>query len=118
MWKLALVLAVIILLLSRRWNLGIVLLLASTLVGLLYGLAPLNILRQAWIASIGLTTLRLLAAVLLIGVLGELLGEIRSLQRMVNALQELLTDSRLVMAVIPALIGLLPMPGAPCYRPP
>lgn len=111
MWKLGLVFALIVLLLSRRWNLGIVLLVASALIGLLYGLPPLDILREAGIAAIDVTTLRLLAAVLLISALGELLSEIRSLERMVNALQGLLRDPRLVMAVVPALIGLLPMPG-------
>jgi len=79
MWKLVLVFAFILILLNRRWNLEYVLLLGSLILGLLYSLAPLAILKQVWTALIDIKTLRLVAAVLL--------------------------------AIIPALIGLLPMPG-------
>lgn len=111
MLKLAFVFALIVLLLSRRWNLGYVLLLASALLGLLFRLPALEVLKQTWIAVIDLKTLRLVAAVLLITSLGELLQEVESMQRLINSLQELVTDPRLVLAIIPALIGLLPMPG-------
>ncbi|MBC8446822.1 MAG: DUF401 family protein [Chloroflexi bacterium] len=109
--KLAFVFTVIVLLLSRRWNLGYVLLLGSALLGLLYGLPVLEILEQAKIAVLDLSTLRLVAAVLLITTLGELLRETESMQQMVHSLQELISDPRLVLAIVPALIGLLPMPG-------
>jgi hypothetical protein len=49
--------------------------------------------------------------VLLITALGELMREIQSMQRLVDSLQTLVRDPRLVLAIIPALIGLLPMPG-------
>jgi integral membrane protein (TIGR00529 family) len=111
MWKLALVFALIVFLLSRRWNLAYVLLLGSALLGLLYDLAPLAILHQAGIAAIDLKTLRLVAAVLLITALGELMREVQSMQRLVDSLQTLVRDPKLVLAIIPALIGLLPMPG-------
>jgi len=111
MWKLVLVFAFILILLNRRWNLEYVLLLGSLILGLLYSLAPLDILKQAWIAVIDIKTLRLVAAVLLITSLGELMRELRSMQRLVDSLQALAGDPRLVLAIIPALIGLLPMPG-------
>jgi integral membrane protein (TIGR00529 family) len=111
MLKLAFIFVLIVLLLGRRWNLGYVLLLASALLGLLFRLPALEVLKQAWIAVIDLKTLRLVAAVLLITSLGELLQEVESMQRLINSLQELIADPRLVLAIIPALIGLLPMPG-------
>jgi integral membrane protein (TIGR00529 family) len=111
MLELAFVFVLIVVLLSRRWNLGYVLLLASALLGLLFRLPALEVLKQTWIAVIDLKTLRLVAAVLLITTLGELLQEVKSMQRLINSLQELVTDPRLVLAIIPALIGLLPMPG-------
>jgi len=111
MLKLAFVFVLIVLLLGRRWNLGYVLLLASALLGLLFRLPALEMLKQAWIAVIDLKTLRLVAAVLLITSLGELLQEVESMHRLVNSLQELIADPRLVLAIVPALIGLLPMPG-------
>ncbi len=111
MLKLAFVFGLIILLLSRRWNLGYVLLLGSALLGLLFGLPAPEILEQGLIAALDLKTLRLVAAVLLISTLGELLREVASMQQLVSSLQELVTDRRVVLASIPALIGLLPMPG-------
>lgn len=111
MLRLAFVFGFIILLLSRRWNLGYVLLLGSALLGLLFGLSVPEILKQGLIAALDLKTLRLVAAVLLITTLGELLREVASMERLVNSLQELVSDHRLVLAIIPALIGLLPMPG-------
>jgi len=111
MLKLAFIFALIVVLLGRRWNLGYVLLLASALLGVLFRLPALEVLKQTWIAVIDLKTLRLVAAVLLITSLGELLQEVESMQRLINSLQELVTDPRLVLAIIPALIGLLPMPG-------
>lgn len=111
MLKLAFVFGLIILLLSRRWNLGYVLLLGSALLGLLFGLPAPEILEQGLVAALDLKTLRLVAAVLLITTLGELLREVASMQQLVSSLQELVTDRRVVLAIIPALIGLLPMPG-------
>lgn len=109
--KLALVFVVIVILLARRWNLGYVLLLGSALLGLLYRLPAAQVLEQARIAVLDLSTLRLVAAVLLITTLGELLRQTESMQQLVHSLQELLSDPRLVLAIVPALIGLLPMPG-------
>jgi len=111
MLKLAFVFGLIILLLSRRWNLGYVLLLSSALLGLLFGLPVPEILEQGLAAALDPKTLGLVAAVLLITTLGELLREIASMQHLVSALQELVADRRVVLASIPALIGLLPMPG-------
>lgn len=111
MLKLAFVFGLIILLLSRRWNLGYVLLLGSALLGLLFGLPAPEILEQGLVAALDLKTLRLVAAVLLISTLGELLREVASMQQLVSSLQELVTDRRVVLAIIPAFIGLLPMPG-------
>jgi len=111
MLKLAFVFAVIILLLSRRWNLGYVLLLGSALLGLLFRLPASEMVKQAWVAALDLKTLRLVAAVLLITTLGELLREMASMDRLVSSLQDLVRDPRLVLAIVPALIGLLPMPG-------
>jgi integral membrane protein (TIGR00529 family) len=111
MLKLAAVFVFIIVLIVRRRNLGVVLLLASAILGLLFGLSAVDILAQAWKTTVDSATLRLLAAVILITMLGELLREVQSLQRLVDSLQQLVSDSRLVLAIVPALIGLLPMPG-------
>jgi integral membrane protein (TIGR00529 family) len=111
MLELSVVCGFIILLLSRRWDLGVVLLLGSVLLGLLFGLSVPEMLEQGLIAVLDVETLRLVAAVLLITTLGELLREVASMEQLVSSLQELIADRRVVLASIPALIGLLPMPG-------
>lgn len=115
MLKLVFVFGLIILLIGRRWDLGYVLLLGSALLGLLFGLPASEMLKQGLAAALDPNTLRLVAAVLLITTLGELLrgggGGLTSMERLVSSLQELVDDRRVVLASIPALIGLLPMPG-------
>jgi integral membrane protein (TIGR00529 family) len=76
-------------------------------------------LTQQGIATILDTeTLRLMAAVLLIMVLGELLKAIASMERLVRSLETLIQDRRLILPIIPALIGLLPMLGGAMFSAP
>ncbi|MGD2143374.1 MAG: DUF401 family protein [Anaerolineae bacterium] len=116
--KLALVFLGIILLLSRDWNLGLVLLLASVAVGLLFGYPLLAIGRGVLLTSIDLLTLRLALSVVLIMTLSELMRRSASLKKMANALQVLVPSGGLVIAALPALVGLLPMVGGAMFSAP
>ena len=116
--KLALVLAGIILLLTRKWNLGLVLLLASITVGLLFAYPLSGIARDVFQTAVDPLTLRLVLAVVLIMALGELLRQTAGLKGLVEALQALIPDGRIVIAVLPALIGLLPMIGGAMFSAP
>ncbi len=116
--KLSIVFAGIILLLSRRWNLGLVLLLASAAVGLLFGYPLPAVGGDILLTSVDLLTLRLALSVVLIMVLSELLRETASLQGMAQALQGLIPSGRLVIAALPALVGLLPMVGGAMFSAP
>jgi len=116
--KLAAIFAAIVILLSRRWNLGLVLLLASAGVGLLFAYPLTEVARDVVLASADLLTLRLALAVVLIMTLGELLRQTAGLQGMVEALQALVANGRIVLAALPALIGLLPMVGGAMFSAP
>jgi len=116
--KLTLVFACIIVLLSRKWNLGIVLLLASIAVGLLFAYPFLEIMRDILLTTADLLTLRLALAVVLVMTLGELLRQTASLKKMVEALQALIPNGRIVIAALPALIGFLPMVGGAMFSAP
>lgn len=70
------------------------------------------------LASVDLLTLRLALAVVLIMTLGELLRQTAGLQGMVEALQALVANGRIVLAALPALIGLLPMVGGAMFSAP
>ncbi len=116
--KLGIVFAGIVLLLSRRWNLGLVLLLASATVGLLFGYPLPSVGRDALLTSVDLLTMRLAVSVVMIMVLSELLRETASLKGMVEALQGLIPSGSLVIAALPALVGLLPMVGGAMFSAP
>lgn len=116
--KLMLTLFLILLMLARRWNLGLVLFLASALVGLLFA-RPLPDLALDFLHALTAPlTLRLAAVVVLIMMLGEFLRETAGLERMVEGLEGLLPDARVMMALWPAFIGLLPMVGGAMFSAP
>ncbi|MGD8244108.1 MAG: DUF401 family protein [Anaerolineae bacterium] len=116
--KLGVVFAGIVLLLSRRWNLGLVLLIASFAIALLFGYPLWSVVGDALVTSVDQLALRLALAVVLIMTLSELLRETASLSGMVRALQALISSRGLVMAGLPALIGLLPMVGGAMFSAP
>jgi integral membrane protein (TIGR00529 family) len=116
--KLVLVFVGIVVLLSRRWNLGLVLLIASVAIGLLFGYPLPAVGRDILSTSVDQLTLRLALSIVLIMTLGELLRETASLSRMVKALQVLVPSGRVVMAGLPALVGLLPMVGGAMFSAP
>lgn len=69
-------------------------------------------------AAIDRESLQLLGLVLLITFLGHLLRHAGSLGRLIVALRSLLRDRRAAMAVAPAFVGLLPMPGGAAFSAP
>jgi integral membrane protein (TIGR00529 family) len=116
--KLLFVFAGIVLLLNRKWNLGLVLTLASIVVGILFAHPLIEIGRDIVLATVDLLTLRLALIVVLIMVLGELLRQTAGLKGMVEGLQALIPDGRIVIAVLPPLVGLLPMVGGAMFSAP
>ena len=116
--KLTLVFAGTVILLSRKWNLGLVLLLASVVVGLLFTHPLPKVMGDILLATVDLLTLRLALTVVLIMTLGELLRQTASTKGMVEALQALIPNGSIVIAALPALIGLLPMVGGAMFSAP
>ncbi len=116
--KLAGILALIIILLRLRWNLGLVLLLASALTGLLFGRALGDLALDALGAAVEPLTLRLVAIVLLITFLGQMLRSTLQMEGLIRALGDLFLDRRWLLALMPMLIGLLPMVGGAMFSAP
>jgi hypothetical protein len=116
--RLLAVLVGILVLLWRRWDLGLVLLLASAAIGLLFGRPILGLLRDGADTLADPTTLRLVGTVVLILVLGALLKSTAQLDGLVRALKALMPDGRVALAFIPALIGMLPMIGGAVFSAP
>jgi uncharacterized protein len=116
--KLAGILALIIVLLRLHWNLGLVLILASALTGLLFGRPAGALALDALGAAVDPLTLRLVAIVLLITFLGEILRSSLQLEGLIHSLSDLFTDPRWLLALMPMLIGLLPMVGGAMFSAP
>ena len=116
--KLAGILTLIIVLLRFQWNLGLVLILASVATGLLFGRAPVDLLFDILGAAVEPLTLRLIAIVLLITFLGEVLRTTLSLEGLVRSLGDLFIDRRWLLALMPMLIGMLPMVGGAMFSAP
>ncbi|RLD06406.1 MAG: hypothetical protein DRI56_08110 [Chloroflexota bacterium] len=116
--KILFIFAGIIILLSRKWNLGLVLIIAAVIVGLLFGYPLLEIGRDILATAIAPLTLRIALAVVLIMTLSELLRSSGSLKTLITSLQDLVPNGRIVIASLPALVGLLPMVGGAMFSAP
>jgi len=116
--KLLAVIAVIILLIKKKWNLEYVILLASLLVGVFFNLSPIQIGNNFVLALIDLTTLKLIGIIVLVYILSGVLRKVESLRDLVDSLQGLVKDYRLILAFIPALLGLIPMPAGAMFSAP
>lgn len=116
--KLLVVIAVIILLIKKKWNLEYVILLASLLLGLLFKLNPKEIGINFVQAIMDPVTIRLIGIIVLVYILSGVLRKVESLRDLVDSLQGLVKDYRLILAFIPALLGLIPMPAGAMFSAP
>jgi len=116
--KLLAVIAVIILLIKKKWNLEYVMLLASLLIGVFFNLSPIQIGNNFVLGLIDPTTLNLIGIVVLVYVLSGVLRKVESLRDLADSLQGLVKDYRLILAFIPALLGLIPMPAGAMFSAP
>ncbi|RXG63439.1 DUF401 family protein [Candidatus Atribacteria bacterium 1244-E10-H5-B2] len=116
--KLLVVIAVIIFLIRKKWNLGYIILLASLLVGVFFDLSPIQIGNNFILALIDPTTLKLIGIIVLVYILSGVLRKVESLRDLADSLQGLVKDYRLILAFIPALLGLIPMPAGAIFSAP
>ncbi|MBU4348888.1 DUF401 family protein [bacterium] len=116
--KLLTVIAVIIFLIKKKWNLEYVILLASLLVGVFLNLSPIQIGNNFVLALIDPATLKLIGIIVLVYILSGVLRKVESLRDLVDSLRGLVKDYRLILAFIPALLGLIPMPAGAMFSAP
>ncbi len=109
--KLALVFLLIVLLVNKRVSLGLSIVSGAIFLGLLFGLSVFKIIKNMGIATVEWPTIHLLLIVLLILVFGELLKSLKSLENLSTGLENLIRSTKLLLMILPALVGLLPMPA-------
>jgi len=113
-----LVLVFIVWLLRRKVSMTVVMPIGAGLLALLY-LLPLPRLGYAvWQALASPKSLEMTATLALTMVMEHILRTTGMLKRMVASLSAALTDQRMVMAALPAMIGMLPSPGGAVFSAP
>jgi integral membrane protein (TIGR00529 family) len=113
-----LVFALIVGLVRLRLNLGLVMVIGATVLAVLSGMGPRELLGAAWRGLTSEAAVSLVVALALIMVLEHILRTTGALARLVDSLRNLLGDSRAVMALMPAIIGLLPSAGGARFSAP
>lgn len=99
-------------------NLGLCLAGAGLLLGLWMGQGPWGVLSTAVSSLVAPWSLRLALLVVLILVLSHLMKQAGQLERIVERFSTLVRSPKVVAGVMPALIGLLPMPGGALFSAP
>jgi uncharacterized protein len=107
--KIVLVIALLLVLIRKKVDLGLALALDSLLVAVLFGLRPRRFGQAVAEGLTARTTLELVGIVLLVLYLGEYMQAANHSRRLVDSLRRLVRDPRLILAIPSAVLGLLPM---------
>ncbi|MDQ1281136.1 MAG: uncharacterized protein QG670_2400 [Thermoproteota archaeon] len=102
--------ALIIILASRKVNFGVAILLGSLVIGITSGVTLDQAIKVLFSVFQDIATYELILDVALIGILGFVLKETQLIQDMIQALRKILPRKALI-ALIPAIFGIMPMPG-------
>jgi integral membrane protein (TIGR00529 family) len=116
--KIISVLGIMVLLLKRRWNLGIVMVVSSVILALFYLLPIPDFFAAFLTAATDRTTLSLIFALTLIRVFENVMRKKGIMQKMMDSFRGMVMDRRVLMASMPALIGLLPSMGGALFSAP
>jgi uncharacterized protein len=109
--KLLFILALIIFGIKKKVFVGYLLGAAGALLPLLFGVTPLAVAKGFGHTLSDPAFWKLFAAIVIVTVLGQLLKRIGALDRLTGAAQELAGGKRTAIAVLPAAVGMMPMPG-------
>ncbi|MDD5426884.1 MAG: DUF401 family protein [candidate division Zixibacteria bacterium] len=109
--KLLVIFVLILVALRQKVSVGITLFAAGLLTALLYQVAWLEILQGYWTLISSQRFIALTAVICLITTLGSLLKELGYLQRMAQSCRSFYGGKKTATALLPPLVGLMPMPG-------
>jgi integral membrane protein (TIGR00529 family) len=101
----------IVVLVRLRVDLGVSMLAGAASLALIVGRSVGWTLIELGRSAVAVDTLLLLGRIVTIIALGALAGRLGYLDRLVSGLRRLIADNRIVVALMPAFGGLLPMPG-------
>jgi hypothetical protein len=116
--KLTLVFVLIIVLIRQKVSLGTSLTTGAVVMGLWFRLSPLEILASLFGALTSSETIILFLVVTLILILSHSLEKSGQMKRLLASFSGISRNPRLNLALFPAIIGLLPMPGGAIFSAP
>lgn len=116
--KVLLVFFAVLIAIRRKLSLGNAFLIGAILLGLIFGLAPKAMVVSIFSSVIFPKTLSLAVIVSLILILSSTMEKVGQMKRLLAHFRGLIRQPILNLAVFPALIGLLPMPGGAVFSAP
>jgi len=109
--KLLTTFAFVITLIRLKLHVGISIFAGSLLLGILFGLTPLELIKFFYYSSTAWSTVRLILIIVFIMGMANMFSQIGYLKDMEKAIKELFPKAKYSLAMLPALIGLMPMPA-------
>jgi len=117
-FKVLILFVLIVIALKFRVPLGLAMVFGAIGLGFWFSMHPLQILKSLGLSLIDETTLMLTLAIGLILLLSQSMSKAGQLTRIVTSFRRRFSHYRLSLAIFPALIGLLPMPGGAYFSAP
>lgn len=96
---------------KRKMGFGPMLLLTGLILSLVAGLAPMTILQNFILIFTTPSTLKTIIVVVVVGMLGALMKRYGILDKIVEELKVLISSQKAIITVLPAVIGMLSVPG-------
>ncbi len=116
--KLALIFVLIIFLIRQKLSLGAALTIGAMILGLWFHLSPLKVCVSVIDSLTSNETIILFLVITLILVLSHSLETSGQMRRLLESFEGISRNTRLNLALFPAIIGLLPMPGGAVFSAP
>lgn len=116
--KFAVIFTAVVFAIGRKWDLALVLGGGALAMGLLFGMKPLALGVSVLNGIVDLKTILLVGMVYGIMVFSVALRETGHLHKFIHSTQQIVPSFRLRTAAVPALVGLLPMPGGAIFSAP
>ena len=116
--KVSLIFALILFLLRKKLNIGLVMLIAAVMLFLLYQMSFISILETGRNALLSDVTIKLVLALSFIRIFEMILREHAVLSQMMDAVKAIFRNRKIVAITMPLLIGLLPSVGGAYFSAP
>lgn len=116
--KVSFIFALILILLWKKLNIGLVMLIAASMLFLLYQMSFISILETGRNALLSDVTIKLVLALSFIRIFEMILREHAVLSQMMDAVKAIFRNRKIVVITMPLLIGLLPSVGGAYFSAP